>query len=299
MLVVVIAISSVQQGTLMGLEAFRAAALVELVGGVAILVLLPLGAIWHGVQGALLGMLAGYTLRLIALQFSIATQTAALGIRRRWTLSLEELPILWHFSLPGMLNSLLWAPAMWCAMAIVAHQSNGHAEVGVFNAANQWFSLLLFLPSLMNQATFPILTERLNAGATGAAWRLFYSKVLLILAGVTPAVIVIALLSRYIMGFYGPGYSERGPTLVVVAIAAWLAAAQGPTGNLLFAHNKPWSWFNAGLVWAGCLLLTVTLLREYGALALAWGSVAAYAARGLFASLQLYRLWLQRTLQNS
>lgn len=289
-LVAVIATSGVQQGTLIGLEAFRATALVELAGGVAIFVLVPLGATWLGTHGALVGMIAGYGLRLVAFHVAVAKQTSVQRIPRRWVLPLDELSVLWRFSLPGMLQSLMWAPAMWCAMAIVAHQPNGQAEVGVFNAANLWFSLLLFLPSVMNQTTFPILTERLSSGETRQAWRLFYGKLLVTLGSVTPAVLAIVLLSPFIMGFYGADYSEKAPVLVIIAIAAWLAAPQGPMGNLLFAYAKPWSWFGASLVWAGCLLLVVTLMREYGALALAWGLVAAYAARGLYASLHIYRL---------
>src|SRR5205085_5151438 len=179
---------------------------------------------------------------------------------------------------------------MWCSLAIVAHQPNGHAEIGVFNAANQWFSLLLFLPTLMSQATFPILTERLNAGAGSSAWRLFYGKLAVTIIGVTPMVLAIALLSFFIMRLYGPIYSERGGVLILIAIAAWFAAPQVPMGNLLVAHAMPWSWFRASLIWAGCLVLVVSVFRAYGALRLASAYVSAYAARGLYAFLSVYRL---------
>src|SRR5205085_3293401 len=96
---------------------------------------------------------------------------------------------------------------MWCSLAIVAHQPNGHAEIGIFNAANQWFSLLLFLPTLMSQATFPILTERLNSGATAAAWRLFYGKLVVTMIGVTPVAVAVALSASFIMSFYGVEYA--------------------------------------------------------------------------------------------
>ena len=189
-----------------------------------------------------------------------------------------------------MLNSLLWGPTMWCAMAIVAHEPNGHAEVGIFNAANQWFSLLLFLPTLMNQAAFPILTERLTSGATSTAWRLFYGKLLVTILGITPAVILVAFLSSFIMSFYGPGYSDKGPILVIVAIAAWFAAPQVPVGNLLVAHALPWSWFKANLVWAGCVLVVSVFFSNHGALTLACAYAVAYAVRGLYASRSIHKL---------
>jgi len=289
-LVTILAFSGVRQGTLIGFEAFRAVALTELVGGLAIFLCVPLGAIMYGVQGAFGGMMLGYGLRLVAQHLAVAREVLELGIPRQWDLPMDELSVLWRFSLPGMLNSLLWGPVMWCAMAIIAHQPNGHAEVGVFSAANQWFSLLLFLPSVINQAAFPILTERFHAGETRSAWKVFYGQVLVILGALTPLVLAIAVLSRYIMGVYGAEYGEKWLILVVVAIAAWFAAPQGPMGNLLLAHAKPWSWFTASLVWAGCLLFVVAILRDHGALALAWGYVVAYAARGLYALFHVYQL---------
>ena len=293
-LTVVLAFSSIQQGILIGYEAFRAVALIELVGGVAILILVPSGGMMYGIKGAFIGMGLGYGLKLIVQHLIVARQTSERGIPRRWTLPVSELPVLWQFSLPTMLNGLLWGPVTWISLAIVSHQTNGHAEVGIFNAANQWFSFLLFLPSIITQVSFPILSERLNAGATSAAWRLFYGKVLATMGIVTPIVLAIIALSPFIMAFYGPAYSQQGPVLIVVAIASWLAAPQGFIGNLFFAHAKPWSWFVASMVWAGCLLLTVAIFRDYGALALAWGNVAAYGVRGLFSLVQIYQLRAER-----
>jgi O-antigen/teichoic acid export membrane protein len=160
----------------------------------------------------------------------------------------------------------------------------------VFSAANQWFSLLLFLPTVINQVAFPILTERFHAGAAKSAWKLFYGQVLVTLGVLTPVILAIAVLSRYIMGVYGAEYGEKWLILVAVAVAAWIAAPQGPIYNLFLAHAKPWSWFVANLIWAGCLLFVVAIWRDHGAIALAWGHVAAYAARGLYASVCVYQL---------
>ena len=289
-LIAILAFSGVRQGALVGLEAFRAIALTELAGGLAIFLFVSLGVIMYGMQGAFGGMMLGYGLRLVAQHLALAREASERGIPRQWALPMDELSVLWRFSLPGMLNSLLWGPVTWCAMAIIAHQPNGHAEVGIFSAANQWFSVLMFLPTVINQAAFPILTERLYVGAAKSAWKLFYGQMMVILGTLTPLVLAIALSSRYIMGVYGVEYGEKWQILLLVAIAAWFAAPQGPMGNLLLAHAKPWSWFVASLVWAGCLLLVVTIWRDHGALSLAWAYVASYAARGLYVFVRIYQL---------
>lgn len=289
-LVAVLAHSSVRQGVLVGLEAFRTVASIELVGGFAILVLVPLGGTINGVKGAFIAMILGYGLRLVFQHFAVAQKTSKWEILPRWDISKIELSGLLRFGFPAMLNSLLWGPVTWCALAIIANQPNGHAEIGIFNAANQWFSLILFLPSIFTQVAFPILTERVNAGETSTAQKLFYAEIIVTLGIVSLAGLIVALLSQYIMGFYGVEYADKWTILVYVAIAACISAPQGAMGNFLMAHARPWSWFFASLVWAGCLIFVVATFRHYGAFALAWGHMTAYAVRGLYAVLFINKI---------
>lgn len=289
-LTALLAFSGIQQGILVGLEAFRVVNFVELIGGLSILFLMPLGGMKFGMQGAFLGLMLGYVLRLIAQHLAVAKQIASQGIQRRWVLPKKEVAILWQFSLPGMLNSVAFGPIAWLAIAIVARQPNGTAEVGIFYAANQWFSLLLFLPTILTQVAFPIMTERLYAGRTDTAWKLFYGKILVIIGIVTPFALVISIASPYIMGFYGGEYGAKWLVLLVVVFAAWISSPLGPMGNMLIAHAKQWSWFVANLVWASCLLFVVYTLRHHGAYALAWAYVAAYLVKAIYTSVRLYQL---------
>jgi O-antigen/teichoic acid export membrane protein len=289
-LVALLSFSGIQQGILVGFEAFRVVSLIELAGGISILFLVPICGLIFGMQGAFWGLILGYALRLSAQHFAVAKQIATRGIQRQWAFPKDELAILWQFSLPGMLNSVVYGPVAWLAIAVVARQPNGAAEVGIFYAANQWFSLLLFLPTILNQVAFPIMTERLNAGWTDTAWRLFYGKILATVGVVTLAVLVVGFISPFIMDFYGVEYASKWHVLLVVILAAWISAPLGPMGNMLIAHTKQWSWFVANLVWAGCLLFVVYMLRHHGAFALAWAHVAAYLGKWIFTATKINQL---------
>ena len=35
-------------------------------------------------------------------------------------------------------------------------------EMGIFNAANQWYAMLMFLPGLLGGVVLPVLSERLG-----------------------------------------------------------------------------------------------------------------------------------------
>lgn len=289
-LVAILAFSGIQQGILIGVEAFRLISMIELAGGLFILILMISGGVMFGMQGAFAGLICGYFIRF-AFQYTVlAKQLASLGIVRHWTLPKEELPMLWRFSLPAMLNSLIFGPIAWLAIAIIVRQANGPAEIGIFYAANQWYSLMLFLPTMLNQVAFPIMTERLQAGDRQYAWRLYESKIWSSIGVVSLVGLVVCLASPFIMDFYGPEYSNHWPVLCVVVLAAWISAPLGPMGNLLIAHTQQWDTLFANIVWAFCLLTVVTVWREHGAFALAWSYVCAYIGKTIYTAVKINQL---------
>ena len=294
LLVCLLAFSVVQQGVLLGMEAFKSQATIEVVGGFTILLLVSWGTAEFGVNGGLGGLIGGHFVRCSVQFAAISRELSLRGIPRYWRFPKSEASIFWMFSVPSMANSFLWGPVTWFAITIVVRQPNGAAEVGLFSAANQWFSLLLFLPTILNQTIFPIMTERFNAGEEKAAWKVFSAKSMVILLVMLPLTGLVAASAEWIMGRYGAEYEGAGFVLVLVAISALVAAPQGPMGNVLLSHSKPWQWFNTGLVWAGVLLSTVFIGREYGALALASGFLIAYGVRGILAVLCVVRIWNKR-----
>jgi O-antigen/teichoic acid export membrane protein len=290
LLVAVLSWCSVQAAILTGLEAFSSVAKVELLGGFAVFAAVPLGAISRGVGGAVAGLIVGHGVRALLLRRAVERELRHRSVPKVRAFPREELPVLWRFGLPAMLFSLVWAPANWAAMVITARQPNGHEAVGMFNAANQWLSLLLFVPNLAVQSAFPVLVERLGSGAVADAWRLLTNKVALIAVGVAPLALLIAVASPWIMPLYGPAYTPAWRILALVAATAWLAAPQAPLGNMLVAHELNWSWFLANLIWAATLVSAVYWWRAHGAFALAGGQLAAYLVRGTYASIAVYRL---------
>jgi hypothetical protein len=57
------------------------------------------------------------------------------GLRLLGRAHLDEVKILWEFSLPLLLSSVLSASAIWLCQAIIARQPNGLTEIGLYDAA--------------------------------------------------------------------------------------------------------------------------------------------------------------------
>jgi O-antigen/teichoic acid export membrane protein len=74
----------------------------------------------------------------------------------------KELSILWKFSTPAMLGGMLVGPVNWACNALLVNQPKGYMEMGIFQAANQCFAILLFLPLQLSRVILPVLSERLG-----------------------------------------------------------------------------------------------------------------------------------------
>src|SRR5262249_40779474 len=142
-----------------GLEAFRSIARVNLAVGIASFPMIVFGAWWANREGAVWGLAASLGLNAVLNHLALRKTAEAAAIPllvRGWT---QELPVLFAFSLPTALSACLWVPVYWICNAILVNQPDGYAEMAIFNAANQWWSIILFLPGMFAPATVPVMAS--------------------------------------------------------------------------------------------------------------------------------------------
>ncbi|MBR1446432.1 MAG: oligosaccharide flippase family protein, partial [Alloprevotella sp.] len=114
LLLFVTVINGAQQGTLAGFENFKAIALNTLIGSIAESVLMLIGGYYWGVTGAVLGFGSGFIVLYVANNISIRKNFLSYGLERRLSLfDKKDLHLLYKFSLPAMLSSLMVAPGFW------------------------------------------------------------------------------------------------------------------------------------------------------------------------------------------
>jgi O-antigen/teichoic acid export membrane protein len=242
------AVAGVQLGTLSGFEAFKDIARINLISGILLLCLRTAGTLIWGLEGAVLGL----TLSQAAIWWvnHDALKRVALrsGIQVRFRGCLAEMPVLWKFSLPSVLGSIIGPPAAWACNAMLVRQPNGYAEMGILNATNQWFYFILFVPNLMGQASLPVLFERISQGNHGESRALF--KTLLKINGVVILpVLALAPFSHFIMSLYGADFAAGWPTMLLCLLTAGVMAVQMPGGYMLVARGKMWEALVMNLAW--------------------------------------------------
>jgi len=276
------AVNGTQTGALSGFEAFKQIAQVNFWSGLAAFPLMVGGVWWGGLDGALWGLIIGQSLNC-ALNYLALRQAAALHrVSLGYVGCSAELEVLWRFSLPALFAGAMAVPINWMCGALLVNQPNGYAEMGVFNAANQWVNALLFLPNVVGQAVLPVVAELLSKDDKGQSGRVL--AMLIKVNGLVMVVPIVAgcLLSPWLMASYGNGFRNAWPTMIVVLLTAGVLGIQTPVGQIIIAAGRMWLGALMNLGWGLAFLTGTVLLIHRGAFGLATARLLAYLLHALW-----------------
>jgi O-antigen/teichoic acid export membrane protein len=279
LLAFLVALGAVQNSMLIGFKAFSDMALANFLGGVATAGLIATGAHVAGVAGALYGFGIALVLRGLLNSLLIRRALRRHGLRMRFSLPRAELPLLWSFSLPSVLTTALWALGTWIASALLVRQPDGLAEMGLFAAAKQWFSALMFVPGVLTQVLLPTYAERLAGNRPVEAGSLALRSAFILLLCFAPLVGLLMVISPWIASLYGPEFANGGAVFAVAFAAAGVMAPYGALTNYLVARQRMWSRFAISLLWSVVLLGAAAILVKWGAIGVACATLIAYVTR--------------------
>ena len=278
-LLFVTVINGAQNGTLAGLEDFKSIALNMLKGSIAETLFMILGAYYWGVTGAILGYGCGFMVIYIGNQISIQKKFRELGIViQKSSFCKSDLKLLYKFSLPAALSSIMVSPVFWIIRSMLVRK-DGFEELAIFEAADQWRVIILFIPVTVSQVVLPILSSMsVNKRDKTKFWRVLKMNLCINVIIALTMALIISLLQNNIMGFYGKEYTDTS-VLVVLAFSTIFTAIANVVGLSISSQAKMWVGFIFNALW-GIILISLTyyfLSCELGALGIAWAILISYS----------------------
>lgn len=286
------AIVGAQSGALAGLEAFRAIARINILAGLANAPLMVGGALLGGLNGAIWGLALSAAVNCGLNYLTLMPMLRDCGIPFPVRGALREQSMLWQFSMPATIGSLLVAPVSWYCNTLLTKLPNGYAEVALVSAANQWRTAILFLPATVGTAFLPILSN-VVADRNWSAFRktASYTIVFSLLAGGLVAAPLFFCADLILRG-YGDSFIAGGLVLKLTVIAATIYAVNNQVGRVLASLGRMWMVALFDLVWAVVFLLAgVALIPTSSskgfAVALVISGVVQCCAQAWYAS----RIW--------
>ncbi len=268
----------VQTGALAGLEAFRKITLVNLFAGLTSFPLILGGAYYGDLIGAVLGMVLASLCNVFLNSIALTKE------RKKWTIPINIqgisnlAPKVLQFSFPTMLAGLLWAPVIWFGKVLLVNQDNGYFQLGLYNAAYQWFVIGLFLPNIASKAFLPITSERIGNRDFCAAKSIIFNGVKYTLIFILLFTFIGALFSKQIMLLYGSEFSKGWTILVLLLCSTVFAGPQNMMTSTMAALNKVWYHFFVNFFW-GILYILLSYLfikNELGGNGLALATLISY-----------------------
>lgn len=276
-------INAAQNGVLSGFEKFKVIALNTLYSSILECIGIIVGAYIYGVHGAILGYGLSFIFWSIINYYSIRCTFIEYNCSRTYIpLNKCDYKILWKFSVPSTLNSIMVAPCFWIIKTLLI-QKDGFSALGIYEAADQWKIIILFVPNAIANILMPIFSN-VNSNEN----RVTYNRILNASIGLNGAIALVLvcfvfLFKDLIMSFYGKGFYNTEVLFVLCASTIFSSMAQVITLSLI-SRSKVWISFIFNFLWAVMMVCITYFLLEnnYGVSALAYANFYAYILHFLF-----------------
>ncbi len=284
------AVTGVLRGVLSGLELFRTQNLLMTAGAV-VTVLLTVGGAWAGglswaMAGAAIG--AAASLALLSRVYVQALKLASIPLRLTWTL--QETRVVWTLAVPALLNGLMVTPVVWVTNAILVNSPGGYGQMAIFNAANQWRTLLMYVPAVVLTPLLPIMTQLHTARQYLRLRRVLLKTLALSVGTVGCLAVLLGLFGGQIMRLYGREFGAGTDIFYLIMAVSVLLAAGTVVGALLSSTGAMWTGFLFNSVWAALMIGTaIVAVPRHGALGLALAYAVSYLIHTV---IQFFYFWV-------
>lgn len=242
-------LNSAQNGTLAGLENFKAIALNTLWGSIAESVLMLVGAYYADVIGAILGYGCGFVVLYICNHLSIRKAFKQLNVKIVYSnFDKDYLKLLYKFTLPAALSSFMVMPTFWIVRTMLVNKC-GFEELAIYEAADQWKVIILFIPTAISQVLLPILSGLSTGEDRIQFWKILRIN-LFLNAGIAFIIAsIVACFSPFIMSFYGNDYTDSS-VLIILSFSTLFTSIASIVGLSISSRAKMWVGLSFNILWA-------------------------------------------------
>jgi len=278
------ALGGVLSSILSGFESFRKLAWINVIQGVsATILIVPL--VWKfGVMGAVYAFTLQAIIGTLLLGWGAWEECRRFDIlpsfgRQSW----DEWPVIWHFAIPTLSSGLLLAPVTWVTNVILVNRPDGYGELGLFNAANQWRQVILFVPNLLMSSILPILAETHGRSEKDDFQRTVSLNIRATWVLALPPAVLLITLGQPLTAIFGRQFHGAASVLAILMTATFLNVVNSVLGIALAGAGKMWMGMWMNLAWAAVLVICASfLVPSHAAMGLAWAYLLAYLSHTIW-----------------
>lgn len=231
-----------------GFKDFKLVGINNIVSGLALLI--------FGFVLTYYGSVTGSLIALFVSQLTICTLNLYVVNKHVRAVSKETVKSeihLFTYSLPVALQELSYMIATWGATLLITKYAS-LGEVGIWTAAQQWYSIVLFIPGLLHNVVLAYLSGSIDV----KQHEKLLKKMLLInfICAIIPLIIVM-LLSNYIELMYGISFDGLSLVLNTLLICTVFSCLSSVLQSDFISLGKNWELFWARLLRDAILIISL------------------------------------------
>ncbi len=270
------ALSGAMNGILLGLEAFQRLARIVWITSLVNFTAVATGVLIWGLEGAVVALVVGELLRCAMLMLLARETMRANGMRLFGCPRAADVMVLWRFSVPVFLTAVLNVPVLWLCQTIIAKQPGGMTEVGFYNAAQKWMTLVMLVPMAISGAFVPVLSS-LSANGDRARFHRATDKLALVQLGLTavPAA-AVAMVAPWAAQAFGQDFAPAAPVIILMIALAPVFTLKHFYWQTLTSGGYAWTSLMLQALWAALAIACTWAWQAGGAFSLAQAMLLAY-----------------------
>lgn len=283
-------IAVTQAGCISGLEAFRSQAAATAAKGLLSFPVAVAATFAWGLPGAVAALLFNATAAVMTNGLALSRACQEAGLKPTYVMNQKDLRAAAAFGTPAFFSSTLVAPMNWAACTLLIRQPEGYGQLALFNAANQWRTVILFLPAIVVQFSLPLLSSVRSERDLRRYRTVLYSALGVTIAATILAGLPVAAGSSLILRMYGPSFAAGAPVLATLAAVCVFHSTNDVLGAAILSQGAAHIGLLFNLCWAGVFAAAALVLIPTH---LAWGYslalLVAYAAHLCWQAVYLSR----------
>jgi len=268
------ALNAAQNGALSGFEAFKTIATRNLIAGVISFPVMITGVLLAGLRGAVWATVVSSGANWFICHFAVRHEANRFGVPLTFSGCMQELPLLWKFSLPAVLSALMVTPVNWACNAVFVNQADGYANLGVFAAAVSMSVIVVTINAMLGQVLLPMTIALLDKGNNRFDFLNFALPWAIGIAFALP-IMVFPEVGGVVFGRgYAGDHAER--TVLYVMFYTLIIAHRQSIARNFVARSYMWYGVFSNLFWGTSALVFAYVFRSGGAEGRAGAFLLAY-----------------------
>jgi O-antigen/teichoic acid export membrane protein len=247
-------ITTTQVGMLAGFKKFKAVARINLMNGIFMFVCSVGLTYFYGLNGALLALLMAQILNCLQNYLEVRKSIKELNISKdntKYSIKQELIT----FSFPVALQEMLYSLLTWITPVLLVKFSN-FGEVGMYNAAQQWSSVILFIPGTLRNVILSHISSDTDNHKKQV--KTLHRMLLINFLATFVPFIVVFLFSGLIEKLYGNTFTSLKIVLNVSVCTTIFSTLSNVFKQYFMAINRAWVTFWCRL--GNCILVLVLFI---------------------------------------